>query len=106
LGESFDVGGDFFISLSRLISFERSTSKEKIGKKSQAKFKAEKTALEFEQKKTRAKAAGFSVGSDGKIFKFKTVNGRKVISGEAKTVAELQKQLASKARVKAEFERK
>lgn len=102
----FDVGGDFFKSISRSISFERSTSKEKIGKKSLTKFRAEQAKIELSKKQKRAKAAGFSVGSKGKVFKFGKVNGRTVILAEGKTVKGLQSSIRAKNKAKADFARK
>ncbi len=101
----FDIGGDFFSSLSKSISFERSSSKKKIGKKSLALFRAEQAKLELSKKKKRAKAAGFSVGSKGKVFKFGKVNGRTVILAEGKTVKGLQASIKAKAKAKADFAR-
>jgi len=92
----FDIGSDFFSSISKSISFERSTSKEKIKKKSLVKFRAEQAKIEFAKKQKRAKAAGFSVGSKGKVFKFGKVKGRTVILAEGKTVKGLQKSIAAK----------
>jgi len=66
-----------------------------------------KTGLSAAQK--AAKAQGFSLGSSGKAFKFKTVGGRKVIVAEAKSVAGLKTKIAAQkkaAAVKAAAARK
>jgi hypothetical protein len=94
IGKSFgfDTGGDFFSALSRSISFERSSSSERIGQKSRTRFTTERANIELTKKKAKAKAAGFTLDEDGNFIKSVKV-GKQTVIRTSSTVAGLQKAL-------------